>query len=190
MTFSRAATVFLAGALTACGTPPTERFYTLSMPEVEASPKSAAFAVAVEPVVVPEVVDRPQMVVRVASNRVEVSELNRWAEPLKRALPRAIAANIAQELPDARVYLLGTDNPVAGDYRVRVSIDRFESELGKNAVVDATWAVRFGAEVTHGRTTARVPSNGPGYDAMVAAHSIAAATIGRDIAAAVSALKR
>ena len=190
MTLRHVAIVLVVGALTACGTPPTERFYTLSMPELSPSPKPAAIAVAVGPVSVPDMVDRPQMVVRVGSNRVEVSELNRWAEPLKRALPRAIAANIAQELPNARVYLLGTDNPVSGHYQVRVSIDRFESELGKNAVMDASWSVRLGNEVTHGRTTARVPSNGPGYDEVVAAHSAAAATIGRDIAAAVSALKR
>jgi uncharacterized lipoprotein YmbA len=155
------------------------------------TPDKAAFAVAVGPVMVPEIIDRPQMVVRVAENRVEMSELNRWAEPLKRALPRAIAASIAQNVPAARVYLPGNDNVAASDYRVRIDIERFESELGKGATVEAAWSVSGGgaAGVRHGRSLVREAAGGPGYDELVAAHSAAAAAIGREIAAAIAAAK-
>lgn len=183
----------LVASLGACGSAPKERYFALSMADATApAPDRAAYAIAVGPVVVPEMIDRPQMVVRVAANRVEVSELNRWAEPLKRALPRAIAASIAQNIPAARIYLPGNDNVPPVDHRVRIEIERFDSELGKGATVEASWAVSGGGatETRYGRSLVREAASGPGYDELVAAHSAAAAAIGREIASAIVAVKR
>jgi uncharacterized lipoprotein YmbA len=162
------------------------------MADIANAPSPAAFAVAVSPVIVPEMVDRPQMVLRVAANRMELSELNRWVEPLKRALPRAIAASIAQNAPTARVYLPGNDAVNPADYRVRIEIERFDSELGKGATVDAAWSISAGGgtAVRYGRSIVRESAGGAGYDELVAAHSTAAAAIGRDIAAALAAIRR
>ena len=184
--------VFVAAILTGCGSPPKERYYALSVADALSEAAPAAFAVAVGPVSVPDIVDRPQMVLRVAANRMELSELNRWAEPLKRALPRAIAASIAREVPTARVYLSGTDAVDPADYRVRIEIERFESELGKGATVDAAWSISGGgsAAVRYGRSLVRESAGGAGYDELVAAHSAAARAIGRDIAGALTAIKR
>ena len=185
--------VILLLALAGCGTAPKERFYALSVPEPAAAESAnAAFAVAVGPVTVPEMVDRPQLVMRVGANRMELSELNRWAEPLKRALPRAIAASIGQGVPEARVYVASNDFHEPKDYRVRVDVERFESELGKGALVEASWSVRGGPgnEVRHGRSVVREAASGPGYDELVAAHSAAAAAIGRDIASTLRTMKR
>ena len=185
--------VFLVAILAGCGSPPKERFYALSVVDAaNSSPAQAAFAVAVGPVTVPEMVDRPQMVLRVAANRMELSELNRWAEPLKRALPRAIAASIARETPTARVYLSGTDAVNPADYRVRIEVERFDSELGKGAVVEAAWSIGGGSStaVVYGRSLVRESAGGAGYDELVAAQSAAAAAIGREIAAALTAIKR
>ena len=182
----------LVACLAGCGAPPKERYYALSMTDIANAPTAAAFGVAVGPVIVPEMVDRPQLVLRVATNRMELSELNRWAEPLKRALPRVIAGSIAQGAPAARVYLPGTDAVSPADYRVRIEIERFDSELGKGATVEAAWSISGGgnAAVRYGRSLVRETASGPGYDELVAAHSAAAAAIGRDIAAALTAIKR
>ena len=183
----------LLTSLFGCGTPPKERYYALSIAEtVSPPPERAAFAIGVGPVIVPEMIDRPQMVVRVAANRVEMSELNRWAEPLKRALPRAIAASIAHNVPAARVYLPGNDNVPPSDHRVRIEIERFDSELGRGALVEASWSVSGGGatETRYGRSLVREAANGPGYDELAAAHSAAAAALGREIAAAIAAIKR
>ena len=83
--------VFVAAILTGCGSPPKERYYALSVADAMSEAAPAAFAVAVGPVSVPDIVDRPQMVLRVAANRMELSELNRWAEPLKEGIARAVA---------------------------------------------------------------------------------------------------
>ena len=48
-------------------------------------------------------VDRPQFVVEVAPNRVELDEFNRWAAPLDDGVARGVAGNLATLLGTPRV---------------------------------------------------------------------------------------
>ena len=84
--------MFLALLLAACGSTPKEFFYTLSAPEPAASTGAATFSVIVGPVTVPEAVDRTPMVIRTGPNQVDITDLHRWAEPLKASIPRVLAA--------------------------------------------------------------------------------------------------
>ncbi len=93
----------LATLLAGCGSSPTANFYTLSAGAAPAPPTATTYRIAVGPVTVPEVVDRPQIVVRVGANRVTIAELHRWAEPLKSEIPRVIAENLAQLLGTKQV---------------------------------------------------------------------------------------
>jgi ABC-type transport auxiliary lipoprotein component len=86
-----------------CGTPPKEYFYTLSdytsgdytLGDLATGDAGGSnYSVAIAPVSVPEDVDRPQMVVRAGGHRVEMSELHRWAEPLKSEIPRVLAVHL------------------------------------------------------------------------------------------------
>ena len=179
--------------LAGCGSPPKERYYTLSAPEAAAGAGAAkaAFTVAVGPVTVPAMVDRDEIVLRIDPNRVEVNEFNRWAEPLKRAIPRAVAARLAQQLADARV----TVYPAGGgdvDYRVLIDVERFDSEPGKAVTVEASWWVRRGAakEARAGRSVVRESASGAGYDPLVAAHSRALDSIAREIAEGLRTMSR
>jgi hypothetical protein len=157
----------------------------LSAPDAPAGAAAAkaAFTVAVGPVTVPAVVDRPEIVLLVGPNRVEVSDFNRWAEPLKRAIPRAVAARLAQQLASARVSVYPPGGGDA-DYRVLIDVERFESVPGKAVAIEASWWVRrsAGSEVRAGRSVVHESVAGAGYDAVVAAHSRALDSIARDIA--------
>ena len=172
--------VLLVGA---CGTPPRERFYTLSAPELPAAPE-APYSIAVAPVGVPEMVDRPQLVVRVNANEVAIVEQARWAEPLRVAIAQAVAAHLAAAL-SARVA--ARREPDA-DYRVALDVQRFESTPGDSVLIDALWTVT-GPKAARktGRSLAKEKVAGRDYDALVAAHSAALAAISRDIAGAIRA---
>jgi len=176
-----------------CGTPPKEHYYTLAPVEARAVPpgEKVAFTVAVGPVTVPEVVDRAQIVLRTGANRVEVSEFNRWAEPLKRSIPRVVAASLSQQLPSARVVVYSPADGGA-DYRVVIDVERFESEPGKTATVAASWSVRrsAGGESRAGRSIARESVAGAGYEPLVAAHSRALESIAREIAEGLRTMSR
>ncbi|MDH4459718.1 MAG: PqiC family protein [Nevskia sp.] len=125
--------------LAACQSAPPIRYYTL----VPAKPGEAvpaadpAYRVIVEQVSVPAQVDMPYMVVREGRSQLVPVEAQRWAAPL------------ADEVRAALIDRLGT--VVAGPgaaaegslplYRLRVALRRFDSVLGRQALVDAAWTV-------------------------------------------------
>ena len=85
LSFTTIALSFLSG----CATSPESKFYTLSaVPVVEQSPSAVQVMIAIDPVTVPELVDRSQIVTRLDANRVSIDEFARWAEPLKSQIPR------------------------------------------------------------------------------------------------------
>ncbi len=174
--------LFLTVVLLSCATPPRERFYTLDAPEPPAAAE-APYSIAVGPVSVPELVDRPQFVVRVNANQVAIAEQARWAEPLKSAIARVVAANLAKEL-GARTQTQARNGDA--DYRVLIDVQRFESTPGDGVLLDAQWTVigPKGARRS-GRSTQRERVQGRDYDALAAAHSAALAAMSREIAAAI-----
>jgi len=176
---------FFAAAIAGCASA-QPRFYNLSS---TASPIGAAgtrVAVLVGPVSVPAAVDQPQIVVQTAPNQVDVEEFNRWASPLNESIARALAGDLSSQLgtPDVAASPLANFKP---DYWVSLDVQRFESVPGQTALVEAVWVVRStkGRQTRSGRTVAREPVQGDGFDALAAAHSRALEKISTDIAAAI-----
>jgi hypothetical protein len=175
----------VAAAAAGCASAPS-RFYTLNSTATGDGSPAANCSVVVGPVSIPALVDRPQFTVQVATNRVEVDEFNRWAEPLNDNIARVVAGDLA--------VLLGTSQVTAASlanfdptYRVSINIQRFESVPGKSVLVEALWAVRksAGGAAFSGRTIASEPVSGNGFDALAAAHSRAVAKVSGDIAAVI-----
>lgn len=174
-----------------CGSTPPYRFYTIGAIAAPAGPTST-LAVAVGPVTVPAVVDRPEIVVRTGPNEVRLDDFNRWASPLADGLSRTVAENLVVLLGTPRVVLFPQGAAADADYRVVIEVRSFESTPGESAALDAVWTVRRtkdGKSQT-GRTSAREPVTDKGYEALAAAHSRAVASMSRDIADATLALQR
>jgi hypothetical protein len=146
-------------------------------------------AVSVGPVTLPEVMDRPQFVVRIAANRVEILEMHRWAEPLKSEIPRLIAENLSSLLGSSRISSYLQHSGVDAEYRVLVDIQRFESSPDEAVTVDAVWSLRrvAGGVQKNGRTMVREPIKAGGYDPMVAAYGRALFAVSADLARAIRA---
>jgi uncharacterized lipoprotein YmbA len=178
-----------AAALCAGCASPRATFYRLSADTSlgAAGPGAMQQPVIVGPVTVPDLVDRPQIVTRGTGNEVAVNEYARWAEPLRSSIADAIAGDLT--------LLLGSDRVAAASravvdpqaWRVRVDIQQFESAPGDAVAIDARWSVRRNGDAAalNGRSLVREPVEGAGYDALVAAHSRALASVSRDIAAAI-----
>ena len=182
--------LFAIFVLAGCGSSPTATYHTLSAAGTAngAAPASgeSPYSVAVGPVTLPEAVDRPQLVLRVGPNEVTFVELHRWARSLKSEIPRIIADNLAAYLNVRRVAAYPQNAGDNADYRVLVDIQRFDSTLGESVTIDALWTIKRQSDgaLRTGRSTAKESSSGS-YDAMVAAHSRALATISREIAEAI-----
>ena len=181
-------TLLLVMMLAGCGSPLQERFYSLNASGMPApGAHRPAYRVAVGPVTIPALVDRPQIVLRAGANRLMIAEQSRWAESLKDSIPRVIADNLVVLLNEAQVATDSQSAATAADYRVLVDIQRFDSALGDAATLEVLWTVarvKDGA-ATAGRSLVREPARGTDYEAIVAAHSRALAAVSREIAAAI-----
>jgi uncharacterized lipoprotein YmbA len=180
---------FAALALAACGSAPPPRLYTLdaSVPAA-AGDARAAMSVYIGSVAVPEAVDRPQLVVRTGANEVAALDGHRWAEPLKVAIGRVVAAKLARDLGTPRVGAYPGAAFADAGYQVRIEIQRFDS-APKEVAIEAAWSVRAAANASaSGRTVAAEPVTG-GYDTIAAAHARALEALAADIAAAIRRLE-
>jgi uncharacterized lipoprotein YmbA len=173
-----------------CATSPSSQFYTLSPVQlIELQSGVRPMAIAIGPVTVPELVDRPQMVSRIDENRVSINEFARWADPLKSQIPRVLAADLAQFIPGSIVSVYPQH---VGDnaYRVSVDVQSFDSSTSGTVKLAIIWSVRSPrrAAPIEGRAVVHETGSGPSYDALVNAHSRALASVARDIAVAVQSI--
>jgi uncharacterized lipoprotein YmbA len=181
--------IALAALVTAgCSTAPSH-FYTLDSTAPAGTAPATRFAVAVGPVTIPDMVDRPEFVVQVAPNQVDVDEFNRWAAPLDDNIARAVAGDLAAQL-GTRDVATGSFANFKPAYRVTIDIQRFESVSGQSALIDAVWTVHkiAGGQVRSGHTLVTEPVQGDGFQALAAAHSRALAKVSADIAASIQAM--
>ena len=181
----------VAALAAGCGTSPPARFYTLSPTAAPAAAPSDVF-VAVGPVTIPAVVDRPEIVVNLGPNELRMDDFNRWAAPLQDSIARTIAENLVVMLGSPRVILFPQQLATDPQYRVAVEIRTFESVPGTAIRMDAVWTLRRtkDGKTETGRTSVRESVADGSYDALAAAHSRAVARLSQDIADAVRALQR
>ena len=181
--------------LAGCGGSPPIHYYTLS---AEASldsglPGKNGRQITIGPVTLPDMVERPQLVLRTSANKVTLVEDHQWAEPLKSDIPRVIAENLARLLGTRQVSVYPQSAGDQAEYRVLVDVQQFESTLGSRAAIDALWTVRRssqdGPSFKTGRSSVEEPAGGANYEALAAAHSRALVRLSRDIADAIRSIQ-
>ena len=169
--------------LAGCGRSPQTSFYTLTPLVAEATtPQPGGPSIAVVAVTLPELVDRPQLVVPDAGTLVAILESQRWAEPLKSAIPRLLAENISRLMHSARVSTYPQYAANSADYRLFVDMQRFEL-VSTTVVVDALWEIRSakGGKPLTGRSKMIEQVSSTDYESVVAGYSRAMATLSREI---------
>lgn len=191
-----AALLVLSSTLIGCMSAPRERYYALSADIATPSGSQngpARYGVVIGPITIPDVVDRPQMVVLMADSQVSVAEQSRWVEPLAGGIARVVADNLGHLLPGAQVSSFAQSRTVTADYRVVVDVQHFDAIAGEGIRDEFLWTVRAAnkdAAIKSGRTVVREAANSSEYAQLVAAHNRALATLSRDIARAIEAMPR
>src|SRR5215470_7387875 len=122
-----AVAVLLGMAACIGGPSPATKHYVLSpvitaLPDEATSP-AAPLVIGVGPVSLPAYLDRPQMVIRPASDRIEINEFEQWCEP-RRHVP--VAEPRRDLLPD-RPRHRSNGRPRRGRYRARCALARARS---------------------------------------------------------------
>jgi uncharacterized protein len=185
------ARVSLAGLLLVLGAcaSPREHFYLLAQSGPEGSDASAKIAtVLVGPVVIPAEVDRPQIVVRKDPHEVAFNEQERWAVPLKEALPRLLAAELSRKAKNTRFVPMVSGVSSAPKARLSIDVTRFDVSHEAGATVALHWVYRSDATnipPLEGDALARSPVESPGVggllDALQRAVAEVAEVVGRHL---------
>ena len=195
-----AAPLVLSLVLTAgcAGTSQPSRFYLLStMPEADAKSYEMAdekgVAIGVGPVTVAEHLDRPQIIRRESRNKLDLSEFDRWAEPVQANLARVLALNLGHLLSTQRITTHPWPRSWHLDYQVIVYVWGFDSDQNGRVMLRAHWMVldSTGRNIIAQRL-ADISQSAPAgdYEAIAAAQSQAVAELSRDIAKVIPAKKR
>lgn len=142
----RALLVLASGILTACASTPPQ-YYSLLAPGLagdrqsapSVAPVRANYAISVQPVVVPEEVARPQIVVSTSDN-AEVIPLNAalWAAPLESQLRQVLGDALARRLNVMDVGQSGVADGLPL-WRIYVDVQRFDSIYGESVQQHVVW---------------------------------------------------
>lgn len=138
--------VLLAIALLVSGCTRTQpvSYYQLSAvdsgrPAIDTSAIGEA-VIGIGPLLLPEYLDRPQIVNREGPNLMQLAETNRWAEPLAVSIPRAMRENLAAALATESIVYYPWSQAV--DYQIIIEIIRFEGEESREAHLEAVWSMQ------------------------------------------------
>jgi uncharacterized lipoprotein YmbA len=126
--------------------PDPTQFFVLS-PLAVAGPAQAHaddLLVGVGPITIPEYLDRTNIVRRFAPNRVAISELEWWAEPLDTSLLRVLGDNLATRLGTPAVLRYPWPLLMKPAYSVAINFSRFDILSAERVHLAARWVVRGG----------------------------------------------
>jgi uncharacterized lipoprotein YmbA len=183
---ARLACIATIAFLSACTSAPPTHHITLDDGRPPVAKSSITPGIAVVRANVPDRIDRPQLVLRSDGNQVTLSEQYRWAEPLRREIPRLIANDLGELLDSSRVAaLLAEDAGFAVDFKLALDFQQLDAFVGQGVDVDVLWRLehRSGKAIV-GRSSFRQPLAGTATDtaALVAAQRQALRQVAAEIA--------
>ena len=181
--------LLLALLVAGCAGSPPVNLYTLSavgLPSTDIRvPPSTPAVVAVGPVILPDYIDRPQIVTRKSAYQLELAAYDHWAAPLYDMLPRVLVEDLALRLPSDRVVAFPQIGDASFDYRVAIDVSRFDVDATGAATLAARWQLYARSApraLLVADDTLQRQIEGRGYDAYAASLSAVLADLGDRIA--------
>ena len=182
----------LAGCLGGASAP--TNFYMLSPLSPSQAGTAAATAegrirISLATVVVPEYLNRNEIVVNLDNTVYRLAEFNQWAEPLNDNLTRVLAENLTNLLRNDLIdVFLASDSSIPSDYRLEVDVLRLDGNLGDQVTLVAQWALLEAEEedlIVMRRSQYQEPVADNTYKGLVMAKSRTIEKLSRDMAGAI-----
>lgn len=181
------------------GTSPNALYYTLSPIEKNSIPDQSAivpadFAIGIGPVTFSDQLDRPAIVTQTGKNQISINEFHRWAGSLQQNFTRVMTQNLALLLKTDQVMARPWERYFKPDIRITVDVQKFGGQLGEYAELNTTWIIieegkDDGEAVVH-RSEIKEAVSDESYEALVAAQSLALASLCEEIAKALNPKKK
>jgi len=131
--------IILLVGLGGCGTSPPARYYALSEPAATSVPKTGSAVVLFGPFDVPQYLQRPQIIVRDANQKLQLAEFDRWAEAPQVALVPWLARDVDRQLSNAVVVAFPSVGHQDAPFRVRGTIAQWDTDAAGTAVLVVQW---------------------------------------------------
>jgi len=123
------------------------RFFTLMpLPRVE-QPQGRGTGeinnmfLGIGPIRFPAYLDREQIVTRTAQNRLDISENDRWAEPLEENFTRVLSQNLGMLLGGARIIRYPWQTSQSPRCQIEIEVLLFEPNTRQEVELLADWAL-------------------------------------------------
>lgn len=171
-----------------CATSPPARYYTLTplQPPAVKAASAPSFTVAVGPVILPDLLQRPQIATRTNDQQISFSDFHRWAGTLADETKRVLVVNLNGLLAGQRAAVTTDDMAIDPDYRVVVNINRFDGLSGGSVWLNAVWSIKEQKgkmAMAVNQSVIEEPVSGPEYPDLVSAQSRAVGQLSHAIAA-------
>ena len=135
----------LAILVAACsfgGKTKSSQYYVLDAKvEKSDSDKLSNIALGVGPISIPGYIDRPQIVTKTDTPKIQIQECARWAEPMDEMFTRALTQNIQILTKSQQIYSHPWSNASEFKYRLQAKVIKFENNLDGDALLIVHWAL-------------------------------------------------
>jgi uncharacterized protein len=134
-----------SSAMLGCGPvlapqPDQSKFFTLSPVDVAAAPP-LPIILGLGPINMPAYLDRNSVVIRNGPNEMDISAVDRWAEPLSANFSRTLTEDLSRMLAPRQIVQFPWYSPIP-DYQVEIYVYRFEADSTGTAVLSGKWTIR------------------------------------------------
>ncbi len=128
--------------LSAClGQTPNSMFYSLQTIRPEQPVSMRKMSIAINRAVIPSYLDKPQIVMADADGvELQISEYQRWGENLASLLPRIMADDLGELLPNALVKPQSF-TPQNYQYYLTLEVNRMDGTWNREAVLETWWSI-------------------------------------------------
>ncbi|HUO05970.1 MAG TPA: PqiC family protein [Candidatus Binataceae bacterium] len=126
--------------------PDPTKFYVLTATSESAAPnaasaKSGGASLGLGPVNLPAYLDRPEVVTRATPNRIELSRVDRWGEPLRENFVQVLSRDLAAKLGTQRIAIYPWYDTTPIDLQVQVDVYHFEADAQGKVQLTAKWTI-------------------------------------------------
>lgn len=177
-----------------CASTPPPKFFVLSslsdlQQDAPVRKAENPLVIGIGPVNIPDYLDRMQIVLRTGQSSLEISEYNRWAEPLDKSIGRVLGDNLGRLLETHNLVFYPWPSTTHIDCQVTVEVMRFDGAPSQKARLEACWTL-WGSNpkqvLARRSSTLTEPVDGPSFEALVGALSRLMTSFSREIAATVT----
>ena len=165
------------------------RFYSLSsLPPTNNN--NSNLRIGVGPLEIPRLLNRPQIISRKDSTEIIMAEAHQWGGSYKEELMQALTDNLAALLKTDNIEQYPWKFSFKPQYQIRLDIERFDGELGKNITLKVRWRLfRNNQEILVKHAVINSAIKGNSFNDYVKAQSQTLIKLSQQIAAQIGKIK-